>query len=718
MSQVTECMQKLAEIGGDGNNDSFELAFSNLAHAYAHESSPTLEQYELGFQMLERSDDGKRAAGITGFQIGDQLIYAPVFWLRGKIKGHELMFLHEHDMFVPNKESWINEMLQKRMPRIGESVNRNPRQLGIRHPDLQRMSRTPYKTAGYYGPDATVEQILKQAAVKPVQHQETLLIDFLKVAGLAGFLAFNDLALHAPTIASAAHQLHGDALLDALSEAARAQPLVKQAAKPKLADPKKQPGVRIRVLPPDKTDEIPIELADTDREKLLRDGVLIHDDRNDTEVSRAYGEESAVQLFNPTTAGIYDVVLRSGVPTKCLVLFNPRTLSRHNSGAALVVSLADERLTKICDRDKVWATVEHPNEEFLKFVSGLPGVTALEDDGQLVALTAAGSCSAPLRIRKHLGTENGVDAYEIDGSHCGYDNQLVVDDSGATGFRCLDGKLFIPNTAKKLVVGSYYDSLDLGRASDLKNSIGRSLSKLAVYRCGNEVKISTVAGQSDVLTPCEGLAQLVLHHGLREGAARELLKQADAHRKASCLIKYAEPYLRDVQQFGPVSDLDEAEGTWTMRSGDAVSQQETQRVRSPVEMPEEEQRVTPEVNYLDGGMDIAQQAAQSGQKDVFDASVLTTMLRNMRDDQLIDRFIPALSRAMDASGRLLFQFYWHQEDFADRFGDRDLPELEDAIRNQFEGLGDLVVKLKQKSVNPDLGPGELGVSLNDLAGAS
>ena len=47
-------IKKFADIGGDGENDSFEQAFSNLAHPYIQQSAPNVEPYELGFQMLER----------------------------------------------------------------------------------------------------------------------------------------------------------------------------------------------------------------------------------------------------------------------------------------------------------------------------------------------------------------------------------------------------------------------------------------------------------------------------------------------------------------------------------------------------------------------------------------------------------------------------------------------------------------------------------------
>jgi hypothetical protein len=56
-------------------------------------------------------------------------------------------------------------------------------------------------------------------------------------------------------------------------------------------------------------------------------------------------------------------------------------------------------------------------------------------------------------------------------------------------------------------------------------------------------------------------------------------------------------------------------------------------------------------------------------------------------------------KALDRLGRILFQFYWHNDEFMDRYGKADMPELEDTLRNAFEVLGDLVLFLKEKDVN-------------------
>jgi hypothetical protein len=99
-------------------------------------------------------------------------------------------------------------------------------------------------------------------------------------------------------------------------------------------------------------------------------------------------------------------------------------------------------------------------------------------------------------------------------------------------------------------------------------------------------------------------------------------------------------------------------------------------------------------------MQQVQDAAVTGQQEVLDTSMLSSLLRNSRDDTLIDRHLGDLVKGLDRIGRLLFNFYWHNDKFADRFGDSEMPELEDALRNSFEGVGDLVLFLKQKSIDP------------------
>ena len=59
----------------------FERAFADLAHAEITDRVPGLLDYMLGFQVLDVNDDQTRAAGIFGYQVNDELMYIPVFFM-------------------------------------------------------------------------------------------------------------------------------------------------------------------------------------------------------------------------------------------------------------------------------------------------------------------------------------------------------------------------------------------------------------------------------------------------------------------------------------------------------------------------------------------------------------------------------------------------------------------------------------------------------------
>ncbi len=150
LAGMTRSGVKSAELGGDGNDAEFEQAFSNLAHAYLRDKAPSLQDYELGFQLLDRNQDNTKAVGIFGFKIGNQLVYAPAFFLNGDLKGHELLYLKDQDQFVPMKENWLMWILNKKPNVLGEPIDRNSARIGVTPPDLASMkwSPTKYGSAG------------------------------------------------------------------------------------------------------------------------------------------------------------------------------------------------------------------------------------------------------------------------------------------------------------------------------------------------------------------------------------------------------------------------------------------------------------------------------------------------------------------------------------------------------------------------------------------
>jgi len=111
----------------------------------------------------------------------------------------------------------------------------------------------------------------------------------------------------------------------------------------------------------------------------------------------------------------------------------------------------------------------------------------------------------------------------------------------------------------------------------------------------------------------------------------------------------------------------------------------------------------------------ALQASSNGQKDVFDVSVLEGMVKSVRVDDLINSFVPHMVKGMDRVGRTLFLFYWHNEDFRDRYGRQDIADLEDSLINVFQSLGDLIIFLRQKTIESDPLLEELDIDLDDAS---
>ena len=733
---LSHYLQKLAEIGGgDGENDSFEQAFSNLAHAYIQSEAPDLENYELGFQLLERSDDGKRGVGIIGFQINkDSLLYSPVFWLRGRIKGHELLYLKNQNMFVPMKENWLNYILQRKPPKIGEGVSRNPKALGIRQPDILRMTRSPYKYASDAG----------------AQDSVISLPEFIEAAGQAGVREFAKFADAAPELAALAYDIHGQTLISSL-ESAAAIPEIhisKSAKQIKLdVDPiPTTPLVRITSYSMIYTDDVPKDLTDDEQKELLSRGVTIRDSRPNSMVSQAYYEQPSCQIFNPTTNGLYDVITPMNGIQRCLILINPWAPSgRCRFATAIFVDL-DNNPYQQTSLKNISCTKQYSNEEAAKYGDKLASAKSLnsEDtwfsDRAIVLTPDLKQSSVPLRMGdRRDNTTFEIDDYDIDHESNSYDTtldsrpytlrepvrylsscKLSLDSSDTTNFRAMDGILFVPGNTKTIQVSKTYDRM-FGKALDLQQQMYRSMCKLAIYRSGEEVSVKGDRGILNNTTPIGALDHLINRYGLGVQAAQEILKTAAVQRNMKVLVKLSSAYLSDDGPFGPSSPpFQDNPGTWQMAGGDTAIMREPTDQQVPMQIPRTPYPPKQWVNYVEPeqAMTIAQQAARTGQKDVFDVGIMTSMLRNMRDDQLIDRYIPALARAMDAMGRLLFQFYWHQEDFAERYGDKDMPDMEDSFRNLFESLGDIVLKLKQKTVDPYPEDQQYGVSLSDLAGAS
>jgi hypothetical protein len=262
-----------------------------------------------------------------------------------------------------------------------------------------------------------------------------------------------------------------------------------------------------------------------------------------------------------------------------------------------------------------------------------------------------------------------------------------------------------------------------GRLDDIQMLFTEKTAALKLLDDHSEITIYTKWAGDQRLPYRGALLSLVRDHGFPEPVAREMLKTAAAKHVASYRVRYA-PGFGDARSlvkraYAPnVSMLDGGPNAPPpMPPQYGMEQMGRTAVRS--QYPDETHQLVPALDSTIGDMrhrnmwqnytyedfqktmQQAQEAGQSGQKEVFDTAMIQGMLKSVRQDSLVDRYLGDLMKALDKLGRILFMFYWHGEEFEDRYGKADLPELEDSLRNSFESLGDVTLFLKEKTVEPN-----------------
>jgi hypothetical protein len=117
--------KKLAAQVAD--KDSVERAFMDQAYGFLANKAGKLMQdpYKLGFEVVYKNDADTRMVGIFAFRVNNQIMYAPVFFLNGEIKGTDLLYLQETKMFKPLNEEWVSFLIEKNNYEPGMPIDKS-----------------------------------------------------------------------------------------------------------------------------------------------------------------------------------------------------------------------------------------------------------------------------------------------------------------------------------------------------------------------------------------------------------------------------------------------------------------------------------------------------------------------------------------------------------------------------------------------------------------
>lgn len=804
---------KLASIGGDQEGQ-FEQTLASLAFIHIQDKAPKLLDHLLGFQLVDRNEDNTKAVGAFGFQIDKQLVLVPIFFLSGDMKGHEMMFLVNQEMFAPLKENWVNYILKKRPQILGESTPQNLQQLGVYPPNIAQLVLPPFASSKFSfdkrrksatGWGAQAINALGSVGMDPAiaadvegyfynrgkeAHSNTL--DKLLSKDVRLVKAAQKICDAWPGVKENLNKHYGSGYLETKLASAVAQ-LTKAAASAEKATsinilsaaqkPVKVKSAATSILKFSASDSAPdikpdkvyaitedsVTLTHGERAKRDQGELLIRDYREGDEFTAKFDISQPVSLMNPTQTGVYDVLLNDGKYVKCLLIFGPFSTGGQKDFVTLVKLENDgeSRAHVNVPARKLFVRGGSQEEPEKDWFESLPDDAKPVNRSKLVAVTRDGG-TVPINLSNSVADDTyrcHCDAHvparyedrDADGTllqtSYGYGPIGIGDSSvvfkirkGSSFLLTKGGILYIPEGAKlvKLKVDKCekcrkicdecscdyfnccYDSeVDLfpGGPEDLALSLESKTAELKVEADSCDI---TINGKT--LSQRDALADLVLTHGLAQKDAETLLKEAGYKSVARWRVKYAAGYPRKQANMGAASGFpppSEGGSMYNMSSlinmplpTGSPMPYTTAPVTSPVEqqqtVPGMESGLTDPYAYdpmvmedpmLSRGFNAAQSnpSGQDNSKEVFDTSMIASLTKMINPDVAADEDLNTYAEAMNKLGRRLCMYFWHSEAFQERYGKKDLPELEDTLRNAFEIMGDLLLWLKQKSGNTMFG---------------
>ena len=731
----------------------FEKDFSRLAYAFVKDKATPLLPFMVGFEIVDRAEDGTRAVGLFGFTVHDKFYYVPAFFLNNQIKGMDILFSKDDNRMMPLTEEYVQEVLDTAPLVLGEKGQASDRKDFV-SPDFRFLTIPPQMRR--LGKSASAKDVVANAYAawnlmrnkvsellhKDAEFQEMLIgvagaalgeaVPYGRTSRIVGFLekkggplATTDLLntiVKSPSYMKAASVFYR--LPDDFNIRTYAAVL-----KPKQASTSK-----ITIIHADNSGCCPCEgSSDSEKKTLVRDGFVIRDSREEAEKSELYDVDYVKRFSTPNESGIYDVILSGGRLAECYVL--------KGGGAMLVVNPPNGAYAvRQSNSDYAGGGINssrRSRQVYARDEKREPGSKIYEkaislDDAKVDTTYAVVNPNGDFCCIFHIGTILAESGKPIEYSGYCREKSLRTDEwidrivrsdrPGHSYFIGSDGKLILGKDWKLLPLCKEYkvnENMCLGTIDDLLRELDKkaNVKEMVVYGEDMEdpkFRISLDGTMESVQRSYKSACiRLVASYGLGVEDAENLLKEARSSRKARTMVKLAQvpesqlPGVTMPQPPEPLTGFDEYVGIpveYANSRGYVVAGQTVGK--EPRQNP-----MQPGINmYVPPGggngipqdaQQLAGQAAQSGQKQVFDHATVGGLAKIYDVGGIVDQYIPSMVDTLDKLGRIVFLFYWKNEEFSERYGDDNLQEMEDLMGSTFKQLGEFVLQLKRKSINTD-----------------
>jgi hypothetical protein len=732
------------------NDMQFERSFADLAFSVLRDKVPKLISYLIGFQVIDKDEDETKAIGVFGFKYDKNWFYAPVFFINGELKGSELLFVKAMKAFVPLQENWINYILSKKTYTAGEPAKNSDEVRRNVMPDFSPFRTSPlafgkygsFNRTGYWcqGSWFDIDDIMQCFGESPSMEKYSAAVERMALPNVLhdlGVPAVQKLASMARSSTSFTDALRTfyPEPSDLLYKFALDKQSALQVPQPKAPVVPVNKGELIFItkeaaLDGDKAFDA---LSDSERKQLVDEGVAIRDSRTDK--TRVFSASVGKSVQNPDTTGVYQVLGRGGEMFDAIVATSPMSIGEGSCTYATVIRKSDGVFTT-ASRNDIFVVGSKEDGDLLKGAVSLSdmardkhyvltdgkrtsipvqvvtkntsnGVTTVHVSESTVYLPCGSSESYKVGIRPH--TESKYDPvpvtvpkderpeYAKDDEGYYRMGRPVVTNEKLHGMHNIGNTLFCgPDVKAVPVVQS--GNIALGAMPDFESAMYKigGLEKVSVYHHAGRYQLRDSNGLSLPQTRLEFITGVMSNHGVGEADARDMVKGAQFTGSETFFFKRS-------SMGGPsiASEADVAssyDGAWGAQVAPFVS---NHQALTALQGTYNRDIYNPDPKLDRKAIDMAMSAARTGQKDVFDAGVITSLVKTIDVGALTDKYLANLMLGLDRVGRILFMYYWHHDKFVDRYGQEEMSELEDSLKNTFKSVGDVVLFLKKKMADPD-----------------
>ena len=723
-----------------------ERAFMDQAYQFLANKGNALmkDPYRLGFEIVHKNDTNTRMVGIFAFRVGNTLLYVPVFFLNGEIKGTDLLYRHDSKTFVPYEDKWIKHIISKSSREMGRGIvgganSRSPKDINLEDIAFPPGSYGGYKSASE-GSHAVkyAAEILESIKANP----GSVLKRFILEDG--GFAAITKLAYIMDSSFAFAEAVANNIPDDCFMppEMADKMQQIKQAeeaAKPK-------PKLILSVGGIDQLSALPTSALQKAAANMAKRGYNLWDDRDsgDAKTTKPVYTDAHAELTEISEeAGYWDIMMSDGSTREGFVAADSAysvgdnddnspwpSDSLHCSGARSEFGSAPLRVvfddgSTVTVRNGAYGTLKKDQRESIEELDDAMKANA----AYCIFDAEAGTLTAPVYVVSK-NKKAGITFYKV---HHAYGSVMTIrHNPDIQETQIANGVLgrdvyFIKVKSKNRKESEHNNEvfefettkpdLSVGSGSSLKEWCLDSGVKEASLFCkeGYFHLRESFRNQSNQVNRATMAVKLATYCGMHADTAEELLDVAEASgtvafmygdpgqvKSASMVSLTNDPHFKtnhdgdfnvdmeNPQQFAIDAETDQ-DTPVTQNVGDAFDpgmgygpQQDGNGLP-----PEQLMNSTPE--------QLAQLAQGENSPQIFEHGIVGTLSQTYDSVAMIDKYIPDMEQALDKLGRLLFLFYWKPRDFEDAYGADDMSNMENQILSNFRSFGELVLDLLKKS---------------------